>query len=152
MISENQIRELIEKKYREGDLFIVDIRVGKGNEITIRVDKDEGITINECAEISRFIENHLGRESGDYDLEVSSPGLDMPFKVPRQYEKNLNKMVEVVFMDGGKQQGTLMAVSEKGIELEYLKRSDQRKNNNPEKICQFFAFDQIKTTKAVIDY
>jgi len=152
MISEEQIRELIEQKYRNGDLFIVDIRIGKGNEITIRVDKDEGITIDECAGISRFIGDHLGRESGDYNLVVSSPGLDMPFRVQRQYEKHLNKMVEVVFMDGHKQQGKLIAVSKKGIELECIMKPDQQKNSNPEETCRFFDFDQIKTTKPVIDY
>ncbi len=152
MVSESQIRELIEKKYRDSDLFIVDIRIGKGNEIMIRVDKDKGITIDECAEISRFIENHLGRESGDYNLEVSSPGLNMPFKVLRQYEKNLNKLVEVLFMDGHKQQGKLITVTKEGIELEYVKKPAQHKSSNPDKICHFFTFNQIKTTKEVIDY
>lgn len=152
MISEEQIRKLIEQQYGDDDLFIVDIRIGKSNEITVRLDKDEGITIDECAAISRFIENLLGRESGDYDLVVSSPGLDMPFRVQRQYKKHLNKMVDVVFMDGQKQRGKLIAVSDTGIELERINKPYQRKNSQPEEQCCFYAFDQIKTTKAVIDY
>jgi len=151
MIPEKQIQELIEQEYRNGGLFIVDIRIGKGNEIAIRVDKDEGITIDECAEISRFIENHLGREAGDFDLMVSSPGLDMPFRVHRQYEKHLHKMVEVVLRDGHKQRGKLIAVSEKGVELECMTKPDQQKESKTEEYCRFYAFDQIKTTKAVID-
>lgn len=152
MISEKQIRGLLEQSYGDDDLFIVDIRIGKGDEITIRVDKNEGITVDECAEISRFIEHHLGSESGDYNLVVSSPGLDMPFKVPRQYEKHLNKMVDVVFTDGQKQRGKLIAVSEKGIDLEWIEKPDPRKNSNTKEGRRFYAFDQIKTTKAVIDY
>lgn len=105
MITKLHIRELVEQNTLSGDLFIVDIKVGKGNKIAIWVDKDQGITIDECVEISRHVEDHLDRESEDFDLDVSSPGLDMPFKVKRQYEKYLNRMVEVVTLDGGKREG-----------------------------------------------
>lgn len=152
MMNESDIRKLVEQKIKEDDIFIVDIRIGKGNKIAIWVDKNKGITIDECVGISRYVENNLDRESEDFDLEVSSPGLDMPFKVQQQYEKNLNRMIEVVSTDGEKLKGILVTVTESGIELEYVKRSDKQKKKKTEKARREYNFDQIKTTRAVIDF
>ena len=151
-MNESDIRKLVEQKIEEGDIFIVDIKIGKGNKIAIWVDKDQGITIEECVGISRYVENNLDRESEDFDLVVSSPGLDMPFKVQQQYEKNLNSIIEVVSIDGEKLKGKLMVVTENGIELEYVKFSGKNKKKKTENARRKYDFDQIKTTRAVIDF
>jgi len=152
MMNISDIRKLVEQKIKDDDIFIVDIRIGKGNKIAIWIDKNQGITIDECVGISRYVENNLDRESEDFDLQVSSPGLDMPFKVQQQYEKNLNRMIEVVSTDGEKLKGTLVTVTESGIELEYVKRSDKQKKKETEKARREYNFDRIKTTRAVIDF
>jgi len=152
MISEKYIWDLVQQKTVSGDIFIVDIKVSTGNKITIWVDKDQGVTIDECVGISRYVENQLDRETEDFDLEVSSAGLEIPFKVHRQYKKNLNKMVVVTLTDNTKIKGKLVAVSDEGIEIEYVKRKDKKIKGGKEKLTVSFMFDQIKTTKAVIEF
>lgn len=152
MISEKHIWELVEQKTEPGDIFIVDVKVSIGNKISIWVDKDQGVTIKECVEISKYLENQLDREAEDFDLEVSSPGLEMPFKVEKQYKKNLNKMVMVTLTDNTKLKGKLITVSGEGIEIEYFKRQDKNKKGGKEKVLASYKFDQIKTTKAVIEF
>jgi ribosome maturation factor RimP len=151
MISEERIQNILEKEMVSGDIFIVDIKVRAGNKINIWVDKDQGITIDECVKISRYVENQLDRETEDFELEVSSPGLDMPFKVRRQYEKNLNNMVRITLTDDSTLKGKLVEVTDHDIEVEHFIKGDKKKGKK-EKVRTRHSFKQIKSTKAVIEF
>ena len=140
MMNESDIRKLVEQKIEEGDIFIVGIKIGKGNKIAIWVDKDQGITIEECVGISRYVENNLDRESEDFDLVVSSPGLDMPFKVQQQYEKNLGRNIEVRLEDGERLEGKLEKVGENMIIL------------NVRGVEQEIPFQDIVKAKTIISF
>ena len=85
MIEKQNIKELVEEFIKGTGLFLVAVKVSSANRITVLADKNEGITIDECAAIHRHIENNLDREKEDFELQVSSPGLDMPFLVIEQY-------------------------------------------------------------------
>ena len=152
MIREEDIRVLVEENIENSDCFIVDIQVKKDNKIVILVDSDKGITIDQCAEIHRYVENSLDREMEDFELQVSSPGLDMPFKVKRQYEKNLGRLVEVITYDGMKTIGKLVGIRNEGIELLCPKKPGigKQKKKLDKKIR--FGFNHIKSTKGVIDF
>jgi ribosome maturation factor RimP len=118
---------MIEKKTLEKHLmeilegtgiFLVDVKVYRNNRILVQVDRKEGISLDECARVSRALEGRLDRDREDFALEVSSPGIDAPFRVPEQYAKNTGKMVSVQYVDGRRQLGVLLGSDDKRIRLE----------------------------------
>ena len=94
MITDEAIIELLEQHIQGTDIFLVEVAVKTGNVIQIHVDRPDGISIEECVKISRHLNEKLDREVEDFSLEVSSPGLNAPFRVKQQYEKNTGRMIE----------------------------------------------------------
>jgi ribosome maturation factor RimP len=140
MITEETVRTLVEGHIRGSGIFLVDVVVKQGNAIRVHVDTPEGISIDRCVEISRYLNGQLDRDVEDYSLEVSSPGVGSPFRVKQQYEKNTGRKVEVSLKDGIRLEGTLEAVSDKAI---VLKVRDQQKE---------VSFGEIKKTVAIISF
>jgi len=144
-------REKIEKSVREyisgTPLFLVAVKVSSSNKITILADKKEGITIDECAGLHRHIEKDLDRNVEDFELQVSSPGLEMPFGVIDQYYKNEGRKVDVVDTEGQKYSGKLKNVSTGGFDLE---TEVKVKGKSKEIMDVSFNFDHVKTTKVVL--
>ena len=117
MITDEAIIELVEQHIQGTDIFLVEVAVKPGNVIRVHVDRPEGISIDECVKISRYLNEMLDRDVEDYSLEVSSPGLGAPFKVKQQYEKNMGRKIDVLLSDGTRITGELNSVSDKGIIL-----------------------------------
>lgn len=156
---ENRVIQLIEEKIADRpDLFIVDVKMHSSGLLTILMDGDQGIGIKECADISRHVGFFLEEENvidQAYNLEVSSPGLDMPLKLLRQYSKNLNRSVSVKLTDGTNHEGKLIAVNDTGITLEENvkpARSAGEKNKKAKLIENSIPFDQIVETKVLISF
>jgi len=147
MIDKNKIEEIVKEFMKDTGLFLVSVKAGNGNRIAVLADRKEGITIDECAAIHRHIENNLNREEEDYELQVSSPGLDMPFMVIEQYLKNEGKKVEVTDNDGIKYTGILKNVTAGGFELE-AEVKVKGKTRELKEIS--FNFDQVKTTRVIL--
>jgi ribosome maturation factor RimP len=147
MIDRAKIENSVKEYIRGTDLFIVDIRISSSNRITILVDTKEGITIDKCAELHHSIEKSLDRNVEDFELQVSSPGLDMPFGVIEQYYKNEGQKVTVVDIEGMKYTGVLKNVTKGGFELE---TETKAKGKAKEIRDVSFNFDQIKSTKVVL--
>jgi ribosome maturation factor RimP len=147
MIDKNKI-ELSVKEFISGTgLFLVAVKVSSSNRITVLADRKEGITIDECVSIHRHIENILDRDKEDFELQVSSPGLDLPFGVIEQYYKNEGKKVEVVDNEGSKFSGRLKNVTDGGFELE----TEMKVKGKTKELKDIsFNFDQIKSTKVVL--
>ena len=129
------------------DYFLVDIRIKPTNNVKVFIDGDQGISIEKCVQYNRALYKKLEESGlfpgGDFSLEVSSPGLDEPLKLLRQYRKNIGRQVELVLQDGTKKEGRLVEVSEDGIIVE----ETRGKNKKKEVINHTFLFDNIKTTK-----
>ena len=151
MITKEKVQSLVEEVLLD-DQFVVDIHVGLGNSILVFVDSDTGISVGECVEISRHVEHSLDRETEDFSLEVSSPGLSGPFKVVRQYLKNIGREVEVVTTTGEKQKGILKSVNETGFELEVVAKEKVDGKKVSITKSSAYDFDQIKTVKIVISF
>ncbi|MFA6924466.1 MAG: ribosome assembly cofactor RimP [Bacteroidales bacterium] len=149
MLSIENVKNIIEEKIKESDKFIVDVKISSNNKILISLDSVQNITIGECAEISRFIETKLNRDNEDFELEVSSPGLNQPFKVFRQYLKNINKDVSVVGYDGIKRTGKLLKADENGIEIQVMKKQAKNKFSTE---TQNIPYKLIKETKSFIKF
>jgi ribosome maturation factor RimP len=147
MIEKNKIEEIVKEFIKGTGLFLVSVKTGNGNRIAVLADRKEGITIDECVSIHRHIENNLNRDEEDYELQVSSPGLDMPFLVNEQYLKNEGKKVEVTDNDGIKYTGILKNVTAGGFELE----AEVKIKGKAREIKEVsFNFDQVKTTRAIL--
>jgi ribosome maturation factor RimP len=131
----------------EPDYFLVEVRIKPTNNLKVFIDGDQGISIEKCVRYNRALYKKLEEAAlfpnGDFSLEVSSPGLDEPLKMLRQYRKNIGRQVELVLQDGSKVEGRLMEVSEDGIVVEEIKG----KNKKKEVINHAFLFDNIKTTR-----
>jgi len=153
MITKEQVSEIVKQKIQGTGIFIVEILIRPGNNIIVQIDTDKGITLDECADINRFINERLDREDEDYELEVTSPGLSSPFKVREQYLKNIGKKVEVILKDGKKYHGILSKFKEDQIELEILIRDKKdSRNRNPEMGVVQLDQNIIKSTKEVISF
>lgn len=132
--------------------FLVEVRVKPTNNIKVFIDADEGIPLSELIQYNRKLYKSLEDSGmfpdGDFSLEVSSPGLDEPLKLFRQYKKNIGRYVEVTLHEGQKLEGKLMDATEEGIVVERETGKGKKKEIKQESIL----FDQIKTTKIQIKF
>ena len=127
--------------------FLVEMKIKPTNNVKVYLDGDQGITIEKCIAFNRAlyrkIEDAGMFPDGDFSLEVSSPGLDEPLKLFRQYKKNVGRPVEVVLKDGIKVAGKMTDVQEGSILVE----ETRGKNKKQEVIQHHFPFENIKSTK-----
>jgi len=155
MSIEKRVIELVEEKIADQPgLFLVDVKMHNNGKLIIHVDGDQGITIQDCAAISRHVGYHLEEENiveNAYNLEVSSPGIDAPLRLPRQYLKNIGRTVSVKSIDGSKHEGKLLAIdsSENSIIVEELiKEKGKKAVPTP---CTLL-LNQIVETKVLISF
>ena len=118
MITKEQIIELADEALKETDRFIVDLTVSKSNVINIYIDADSSVTIDHCVELSRFIEGNLDREVEDYELSVSSAGIDYPLLKRRQLNKYIEKDLEITNNEGIKKTFKLISFNEEQINVQ----------------------------------
>jgi ribosome maturation factor RimP len=154
MIAKEQVENIIKTKIEENGLFLVEVTVKPSNHISIFIDGDNGVTIDQCIELSRFIEQNLNRDEDDYELDVSSAGLDLPLKVQRQYIKNIGRLVDIVLTNGQKLTGKIVTVNDFGIELEVEKNLivEGKKRKQLVNVIESFKYTDIKTTKIVVSF
>lgn len=157
MISKKKVIELAQERIDELDkgLYIVEINISSGNVIQIELDAEKGnVAIEDCVSVSRNVEHNLDREEQDFELQVSSAGLDKPLRVLPQYIKNIGEEVKVKLNEGGKIQGDLIAADEKGIVVETTTK--ERLEGKKKKVTVVekheLTFDEIKETKIVISF
>ena len=143
---------MVEKIIRETEIFLVDITVTAKNKILIWIDKKDGITIDECAEISKELENHLDRSIEDFEMEVSSPGLDTSFRVRQQYDKNIGREIEIVTKDNKIHKGKLLQVTEDEIKLEIIKNKKAKGKKEDQATELSLGFNQIKSAKVIVTF
>jgi len=136
----------------EAGVFLVDIRIKPTNNVKIFVDADKGVSIDKLVQYNRRLYRDLEESGffpgGDFSLEISSPGLEEPLKLHRQYIKNISRYVEVIRKDGIKVEGKLMSATDAEITLE----EERGKNKKKEVITHIIPFDNIKTTKIQIKF
>ena len=118
MIQESTVRALIDETIEDTDIFLVELKISGGNKISVLVDAIGGLPITDCMKVSRGIEHNLDREVEDFELNVSSPGLDKPFRVFKQYEKNIDRSIRIALIDEGVFDAKIITVDEPTIELQ----------------------------------
>jgi ribosome maturation factor RimP len=153
MIDEAYITKLTEEKTEGTDIFIVEVKMTAGK-LMVFLDKPTGLTIQECAEISRYIQTYI-EESGildNHDLEVSSPGTDYPLRVIQQYHRRVGREVKVVTNDNVEKTGILLTVTDDGIEIKETITHKEKNKKITETVDSMLPFSAIKETKVVISF
>ena len=154
MITKETVKTLVEEWLTEkGDYFLVDIQMD-GDRIAIEIDHADGVWIEDCAELSRFLQDKLGEELGEYEMEVGSAGIGQPFKVEQQYLNHVGDEVEVLTADGKKLTGVLKAVEGRQFTVTVLEKQVPEGKKRPVKVevDKQFSMDEVKSTKYVLAF
>jgi ribosome maturation factor RimP len=150
---EKRVTELVEEKIADRpDLFLVDVKMHPNGKLIILVDGDKGIGVGDCAQISRHVGFHLEEENvleDAYNLEVSSPGIDSPLTLPRQYLKNIGRQLAIKMADGSKREGKLTGMTEDAIVIEEISKEKGKKAEAIESVVPLM---QITETKVLISF
>ncbi len=154
MIDKQVVANIVAEWLAGKDYFLTDLTISADNRIVVEIDHKDGVWIDDCVELSRYIESRLNRDEQDFELEVGSAGIGQPFKVVRQYENHLGDTVEVAPKKGRKYVGTLTAVDAEGfnVEVEQKVKNEGDKRPHLELLDMRFAFDEVYTVKYVIQF
>ena len=150
-----RVKALLEEAFEEyTSLFLIDFTIKGNNEIRVTIDGDEGVSVQDCMNVSRKVEHNLDREEEDFSLEVMSAGATEPIVNKRQYAKNIGRELEVKLQDGSKLVGTLDEVTAEGLELSWKARVPKEvgKGKMTVEKNESIAFEAIKEAKVKIKF
>ncbi len=157
MISKKKVAELIKERIEELDngLFIVSLNISPSNIINVELDKYEGfVSVDDCIRVSRNVEHNLDREEADFELSVSSAGLDKGLRVFPQYKKNIGRKVKVKLEEGGSIEGEMIDATPEQIVVQTVRKERIEGKKKKETIIEdhILKMEQIKETKIVISF
>jgi len=149
----DKVRELLGEVLSPMDgIYPVDTRISPAHHIRVFLDADDGITIDRCTAVNRAVYRKIKASGlfpgGEFSLEVSSPGLDEPLKLNRQYQKNIGRAVEVSLLDGSRLTGKLVAADDQALTIEEKTGKGNKLTINTKHIL----FSQVKQTKVLITF
>ena len=154
MIDRNVVSGIVNEWLEDKEYFLVDVCVSPDDKIVVEIDHAEGVWIDDCVELSRFIESKLDREEEDYELEVGSAGIGQPFKVLQQYLVHIGKEVEVLTRDGKKLEGVLKDANEENMTVTVQKKVKPEGAKRPKLVEEdvTYTYNDIKHTKYLISF
>ena len=154
MIDKNVVKKLVEEWLQDKEYFLVDIEISPDNSIVVEIDHVDGVGIEDCVALSRYIEERMSRADEVYELEVGSAGLGQPFKVPQQYINFVGKEVEVLDADGVKVKGILKAVdgNDFTVGVEEKVKVEGKKRPVKQEVDHVYQMDKVKYTKYIISF
>ena len=155
MIEKNRIVTAVEEWLTKGDYYLVDVEMTADDRIIIEIDHADGVWIEDCADLSRFLQEKFGEDLGDYELEVGSAGIGQPFKVLQQYKNHIGKEVEVLQKDGQKVQGILKEVNNDDtfvVTVQEKQRQEGKKRPVLVEVDKTFAIADIKYCKYLLNF
>lgn len=157
MISKERIEALIDERIQELDknLYVVEMTISSNNVIRVELDRVDGyVAVEDCMSVSRNIEHNIDREQDDFELHVSSAGLDKPFRHENQYLKNIGKRVKVKLKDTSKIEGELISFDSEEMQLKdrVKKKIEGRKKKEWVEEIYKIKMKEIKDTKIVISF
>ena len=154
MIDKNIVRRLVDEWLEGKEYFLVDIQISPDSKVVVEIDHADGVWIEDCVELSKFIEENLSRDEEDYELEVGSAGLGQPFKVPQQYINFIGKEVEVLDHYGRKVSGVLKSVDGNKFVVSVNEKVHVEGKKRPVKMDVDHEYDmnEVKYTKYLISF
>ena len=154
MINKEIIQTLTDEWLQGNEYFLVDVNFAADDRIVIEIDHADGVWIEDCAELSRFLQERLGEELGEYELEVGSAGLGQPFKVAQQYINHIGDTLEVLQADGKKVQGMLKAVDAPSFTITVQEKQKQEGKKRPVlvDVDKTYQMDEVKYAKYLLAF
>ena len=154
MIDKKLVEGIVNDWLSEKDYFLTDLSISEDNRIVVEIDHKEGVWIDDCVELSKYIEAHLSRDKEDYELEVGSAGLGQPFKVAQQYINYVGQPVEVITLDGTKFKGTLKTADQEGFTVTVSEKIKAEGAKRPKlvDVDHDFKYVDVKSVKYVINF
>ena len=154
MNDKTELSNVINAALEGSKIFLVDVNISRDNNIVVEIDSDENIGIDDCATLTRAIEEKFDRDTEDYELEVGSAGLTSPFKVKRQYDKYTGKEVEVLTKAGQKLKGTLQSADDESFTVGVTKKVKPEGAKRPIEVVEDVKlnYSEIKYTKYLIQF
>ena len=154
MIEKTLVKTFVEDWLANNDYFLVDVMFTPDDRIVVEIDHADGVWIEDCAELSRFLQEKLGEELGDYELEVGSAGIGQPFKVSQQYDNHIGKDVEVMTAEGNKVQGVLKSVDGDDFVVTSMEKRKLEGKKRPVmvEVDRTFNMNNIKYTKYLLSF
>ncbi len=154
MIDKNVVKKLVDEWLQDKEYFLVSIEISQDDKIVVEIDHADGVWIEDCVALSKYIEDHLSRDDEDYELEVGSAGLGQPFKVPQQYINFIGKEVEVLDADGKKVKGILKDVdgNDFTVSVEEKVKVEGKKRPVKQDVDHTYQMDKVKYTKYIISF
>ncbi|EFZ38167.1 hypothetical protein HMPREF0663_10536 [Hoylesella oralis ATCC 33269] len=154
MIDKNAVKKLVDEWLQNKDYFLVGVEISPDDKIVVEIDHADGVWIEDCVELSKYIESYLSRDEEDYELEVGSAGLGQPFKVPQQYINFIGKEVEVLDADGVKVKGLLKSVdgNEFVVTVREKVKVEGKKRPVLQDVDHAYRMDEVKYTKYLISF
>lgn len=150
---EKRVTELVEEKLAEKPgVFLVSVKMHSNGKLIILIDGDNGLGVGDCADVSRHVGYHLEEENAiedAYNLEVSSPGIDTPLSLPRQYAKNVGRQVAIKCTDGSKREGKLVGITADTVIIE---EKIKEKGKKAELVENAIPTESIAETKVLISF
>ena len=154
MIEKKVVVTAVEEWLKDNDYFLVDVVFADNDRIVVEIDHAYVFWIEDCAELSRVLQDKLGEELGNYELEVGSAGIGQPFKVAQQYVNYIGKEVEVLALDGKKTQGILKSVDGDDFIVTVTEKQKLEGKKRPVMVDVDKAFNmqQVKYTKYLLNF
>ncbi len=157
MIAKKEIIRLAQERIDElnNGNYLVDVNISSKNAINVRMDNLQGgVSVKDCVSVSRNIEHNLDREQEDFELQVSSPGIDQPFMVHQQYTKNVGRDVTVITNSEEVITGELIKANQEEISIKEIKTEKNKLTNKKiqvETIHQLL-MSEVRETKLIISF
>ncbi|MFN5324172.1 MAG: ribosome maturation factor RimP [Bacteroidota bacterium] len=153
MVLKEQIESIVKEWIGTTDRFLVEVKTST-SKVAVYVDKPIGITLSECAELSRLITDRLDADGvwESHELEVSSPGMDQPLRVYQQYLRRIGRQARVVTSEGREHKGVIGSADETGFELVETVSKKQNKTKTITETRNRFGYDKIKETKLILTF
>ena len=154
MIDKKVVVTAVEEWLKDNDYFLVDVMFAEGDKIVVEIDHADGVWIEDCAELSRFLQEKLGEELGEYELEVGSAGIGQPFKVQQQYVNYIGEEVEVLDLEGKKITGVLKSVDGENFVVTVTEKQKREGKKRPVmvEVDKTFNMKQVKYTKYLLNF
>ena len=154
MIDKRIVSGIVNEWLEDKEYFLVDVAVSSDDKIVVEIDHAEGVWIDDCVELSRFIESKFDREEEDYELEVGSAGIGQPFKVLQQYLIHIGQEVEVLTKQGQKLEGVMKDANEENFTVTIQKKVKPEGAKRPKLVDEdvTFTYEEIKYTKYLISF
>ena len=154
MIDKNVVEKLVNTWLEGKDYFLTDLTISTDDRIVVEIDHKDGVWIEDCVALSRFIEDSLNRDEEDFELEVGSAGIGQPFKVHKQYEIHQGDTVEVLTAEGKKLIGTLTGVQPESFTVTVTEKVKEEGKKRPvmKERDVVLNFADVKWTKYYIDF